>query len=193
MPRIAKGSRYTAKKKEALQNLNKVELNEKLEEKKSELHEVQDNMSLHANNQGTHNPKELQMKSARYNELKVIRDETINEITGIKNQIDQNTPTTNISNESVNIGLGVGTINPFSDEHEIRTKEDTKFEDVAQGDILGFKRGNSGIDSTDNPTFLNNQFTFGENNTPVGKEERNTIQRILEKYIKIELKSNIKG
>lgn len=182
MPRQGKSSIYSKKKKELLTSLNKVELTEKLEQKKSDLHEIQDNMAIHANNEGTHNPRELQHKSARYNELKVIRDETINEITGIKNQINENTPT-NISNESINIGLGVSaTINPMSEEHEIRNENDVKFEDMAKGDILGFTP-NSGINSTTNPEFLknNNQFTFGANKTQVGTQEQNTIDRIRER------------
>ena len=171
MPRQGKSAIYSKKKKELLTSLNKVELTEKLEQKKSDLHEIQDNMAIHANNEGTHNPRELQHKSARYNELKVIRDETINEITGIKNQINENTPT-NISNESINIGLGVSaTINPMSEEHEIRNENDVKFEDVAKGDILGFTP-NSGTNGTTNPAFLKNTFTFGANKTQVGTQEQ---------------------
>ena len=182
MPRIAKSSRYTAQKKEALQNLNKVELNEKLEQKKSELHEVQDLMTVEKNNLNEHRPKEIQHKSARFTEFKQVRDTITDDITEIKNQIKQNTQPVRINNESVNIGLGVSaTLNPMSDEHEIRNQSDTRFEDVAQGNIMGFSTKDSGIDSTENSAFLNNQFTFGENKTPVGIEERNTIQRILDR------------
>ena len=183
MPRQGKSAIYSKKKKEALQNLNKVELNEKLEQKKSELHEVQDNMTIHANNTGEHNPKELQHKSARYNELKQIRNTITEDITQINTQIQENDRPISIANESVNIGLGVSaTINPMSEEHEIRNQNDVKFEDVATGNILGFTR-NTGIDSTSNPEFLknNNQFTFGANKTQVGQQEQNTIDRIRER------------
>ena len=161
MPRIAKGSRYTADKKKALQNLNKVELNEKLEQKTSELKEVTDNMALISNNEATHNPRELH-SNRRYQELKVVRNETVDEMTNIKNQIKENTQPVRITNENVNIGLGVSaSINPMSEEHEIRNQNDVKFEDVAQGDILGFRSKESVLDTTDNPNFLGNQFTFG--------------------------------
>ena len=65
----------------------------------------------------------------------------------------------------------------MSEDHEIRNENDVKFEDMAKGDIYGFKP-NSGIDSTENPEFLNNQFTFGANKTEVGQYEKSTIDRI---------------
>ena len=48
----------------------------------------------------------------------------------------------------------------------IESAEQKRIEDMAKGDIYGFKP-NSGIDSTENPEFLNNQFTFGANRTQV--------------------------
>ena len=50
MPRIGKSSRYAKEKKEAIQNLSKVELKEKLENKTSELKEVTDNMRIEMDN-----------------------------------------------------------------------------------------------------------------------------------------------
>ena len=144
MPRIGKSAIYAKKKKEALQNLNKVELTEKLENNKSQLHEVQDLMTVEKNNFHEQNPKSIQHKSKRYSELKQVRDTITDDITQIQNQINENDRPISISNESVNIGLGVSaTINPMSEEHEIRNQNDVKFEDVATGNILGFTR-NSG-------------------------------------------------
>ena len=73
MPRIGKSTVYTKKKKEALQNLNKIELKEKLENKTSELKEVTDNMRIEMDNTRVHNPKELH-NNRRYQDLKIIRN-----------------------------------------------------------------------------------------------------------------------
>ena len=88
MPRVSKSSRYTEKKSKAVKELNKVEIEEKIEQKKSELHEVQDNMTIHANNTGEHNPRELQGKSARYTELKQIRDTVTEDISSLNSQLN---------------------------------------------------------------------------------------------------------
>ena len=182
MPRIAKSSRYSTDKKKAINQLNKVELKEALEENKSQLHEVQDLMTVEKSNLKEHNPKTIYHKSARYSELKQIRDTITDDITSINNQIKETEKPVSVTNESVNIGLGVSaTIDPFSDEYMLQKNSDTKFENVAQGDILGFREKSSTdstVDSTPNSAFLNNTFTFGAAKTQVGQREQNTIDQI---------------
>ena len=108
MPRrVSKSAKYSADKKAALKNLNKVELKEKLETKKSELHEVQDNMRIESNNLKENNPRELQRKSQRYTEMKQVRDTTINDITSINNELKINSQPDKITRKDVNIGMGV--------------------------------------------------------------------------------------
>ena len=172
MPRVGKASRYTEKKSKAVSELKKVELEEKIENKKSELHEVQDNMTIHANNTGEHNPRELQHKSARYNELKQIRDTITDDITNLSTELTQIKEPQPEKRESVlNAGIGI-TQNPFDEER----RETTPI--TAQGNVEGFS-------ISQNPNFLTgeNSFSFNEDKEILRRRQgrsQNNMQNIVD-------------
>ena len=160
MPRVSKSSRYTEKKSKAVKELNKVEIEEKIEQKKSELHEVQDNMTIHANNTGEHNPRELQGKSARYTELKQIRDTVTEDISSLNSQLNSINNSQPEKRDSVlNAGISI-TDNPF-DENRRETTPIT-----AQGNEEGWS-------ISDNPNFITGQNSFSFD----GSDDREILSR----------------
>ena len=160
MPRVGKASRYTENKKKAVNELKKVELEEKIENKKSELHEVQDNMTVHANNTGEHRPKELQSKSARYNELKQIRDTITDDVTQLTTELNSiREPQAEKRQSVLNAGISI-TENPFDEERQSTTPI------TAQGGVEGWSLSH------------NTQFLTGQNSFSFdGSDDREILRR----------------
>jgi hypothetical protein len=150
MPRVSKSARYAAEKKSALNQLNKVELTEKLAEAKSNLHEVQDLMTVEKNNLGEHNPKDIQHKSARFGELKQIRDTITNDVTQINSQLEKiKNPDSILEKKSVlNAGISIRD-NPMLEDRPATAPI------TAEGDVQGWS-------ISGNPDFLTGekQFSF---------------------------------
>ena len=160
MPRVAKSSRYTQDKQKAVNALSKVELTEQIEQKKSDLKEVQDNMTIHANNVGTHNPKELQHKSARYNELKQVRDTVTEDISILSSELNSIRNPQPEKRESVlNAGISIND-NPFDENREDRTP-------------ITFEGNEEGWSISGNPNFITgtNSFSFD------GVDDREILRR----------------
>ncbi|MBT7824904.1 MAG: hypothetical protein HN605_06905, partial [Thaumarchaeota archaeon] len=172
MPRVSKSSRYTEAKAKVVNQLSKLEIEEKIKEKKSELHEVQDNMTIHANNVGTHSPKELQHKSARYNELKQIRDTVTDDISSLNSELNSiRNPQPEKKESVLNAGISI-TDNPFDENRQERMPIE------AHGDEQGWSLSN-------NPQFLTGKSSFNfQDNTQTrpqdSRERGNPFIKILD-------------
>ena len=70
-------------------------------------------MTIHANNTGEHNPRELKKKSPRFNELAQIRDTITDDITNLSTELNSITEPQPEKRESVlNAGISI-TENPL--------------------------------------------------------------------------------
>ena len=174
--RVSKAQRESDKKK-ALNTVSKIDIQNQIDDKKQQLKEVETQKEVERNRIGSHRPTPELMGNRRYQEVKEIKENLVDDITILESQLNSiRNPQSEKRKSVLNAGISI-TENPFDDERQSTSPI------TAQGGVEGWSLSG-------NPDFITGEssFNFDEDKEEILRRRQgrsqNNMQSIVDPMIK---------